>query len=73
LSKTPEKEATNPYARWLCAVSSPFLTHSLASRGINKGVPLEYGDTYISTIQEAGAVKLDFNPLCPDKQTLGKE
>jgi hypothetical protein len=71
--QSPEKEATNPYARWLCAVSSPFLSHPLASRGTPTRVPLEYGDTYNSTIKEAGAVKLDYNPLCTDKQTSGKE
>lgn len=49
--QTPEREATNPFARWLCFVTSPYVP-----RG-------EYGDTYISSIVDTGAVKLDFNPL----------
>lgn len=35
----PEKEAKNPYARWFCAVSSPF-THG----------GYDYGDTYVNDI-----------------------
>ena len=43
--QTPEREAQNEYARWLCYVTSPYSPHG------------DYGDTYISTITEAGAVK----------------
>ena len=49
--QSPEKEATNEYARWLCFVTSPYVP-----RG-------EYGDTYVSSIVNTGAVKLDCNPL----------
>ncbi|MFL5697909.1 MAG: hypothetical protein ACJ797_12520 [Ktedonobacteraceae bacterium] len=49
--QTPEREAQNEYARWLCYVTSPYSPHG------------DYGDTYITTITEAGAVKLNFNPL----------
>src|SRR5438067_988450 len=49
--QTPEREAHNEYARWLCYVTSPYSPHG------------DYGDTYITTITEAGAVKLDGNPL----------
>jgi hypothetical protein len=59
--QSPEKEAANPWARWFCYVTSPY-----SPRG-------DWGDTYISTIKEASAVKLAFNPLCTDKQTTGKE
>lgn len=37
--QTPEKEAENPYARWFCAVKSPFTYGSW-----------EYGDTYIKDV-----------------------
>ena len=37
--QTPEKEATNPYARWLCAVKSPYTYGSY-----------DIGDTYIRDI-----------------------
>jgi hypothetical protein len=37
--QTPEKEKTNQYARWYCAVKSPFTFGSW-----------EYGDTYIADI-----------------------
>jgi len=56
--QSPEKEAANPYARWLCFVTSPYVTSG------------EYGDTYVSSIGETGAVKLDFNPLV---QTGGQD
>ena len=49
--QSPEREAVNPYARWSCYVTSPYSPHG------------DYGDTYITTITEAGAVKLDWNPL----------
>jgi len=37
--QSPDNEAKNPYARWFCAVSSPF-THG----------SFEYGDTYLKDI-----------------------
>lgn len=37
--QTPENEAKNPYARWMCAVSSPF-THGGE----------DMGDTYIKDV-----------------------
>jgi len=37
--QSPEKEKTNPYARWFCSVSSPF-THGGA----------DMGDTYIKDV-----------------------
>lgn len=37
--QTPTKEATNPYARWFCAVSSPF-THG----------SYDLGDVYVRDI-----------------------
>ncbi|HRR49606.1 MAG TPA: hypothetical protein P5293_06610 [Bacteroidales bacterium] len=37
--QTPEKEMKNPYARWFCAVKSPFTYGSY-----------EYGDTYVKDI-----------------------
>ena len=56
--QTPDREAQNEYARWLCYVTSPYSPHG------------DYGDTYITAITEAGAVKLDSNPLV---QTSGGE
>ena len=44
--QSPEKEKENPWARWYCAVKSPF-THD----------SWEYGDTYVKDIKE-GAVKI---------------
>lgn len=41
--QTPEKEATNPYARWMCAVKSP---HTFGS--------YDMGDTYIRDILDLG-------------------
>ncbi len=38
--QSPDKEAANPYARWYCAVKSPFTYGEW-----------EYGDTYISDIK----------------------
>lgn len=37
--QTPESEAKNPYARWFCAVKSPFTYGTW-----------EYGDTYVSDV-----------------------
>ena len=42
----PEKEATNPYARWFCKVTSPFVPSG------------ESGDVYIKDIKGVGAKKL---------------
>jgi len=39
----PELEAKNPYARWYCAVSSPYTWGSH-----------EYGDVYVSEIKSNG-------------------
>ena len=47
--QSPEKEATNPYARWYCMVTSPITP---------KG---EYGDVYIATVKQ-GTRQID-NPL----------
>ena len=38
--QAPENEAKNPYARWFCAVKSPFTYGSF-----------EYGDTYVHEIK----------------------
>jgi hypothetical protein len=59
--QTPEKEAQNPYARWFCMVTSPYTS--------TKG---DWGDVYVAEIKQQ-AHKLDYNPLCMDKQTSGKE
>ena len=45
----PEKEATNPFARWYCMVTSPITP---------KG---EYGDVYVATVKQ-GTRQID-NPL----------
>jgi|TARA_Y100001951_G_scaffold102035_1_gene108013 hypothetical protein len=45
----PENEKTNQYARWYCAVRSPF-THG----------SWEYGDTYISDIRSNAHVWRDY-------------
>jgi hypothetical protein len=37
--QTPDKEASNPYARWFCNVVSPFTPHG------------EMGDVYVSEIK----------------------
>jgi hypothetical protein len=44
--QTPDNESKNDYARWFCAVKSPYTYDSW-----------EYGDTYISDITGVGAVK----------------
>ncbi len=41
--QTPEKEALNPYARWMCAVKSPYT-----------GGSYDMGDTYIRDIADLG-------------------
>ena len=48
--QTPEKEAGNQYARWHCAVKSPFTFGSY-----------DQGDTYVQEIK-ANAVKVEFDP-----------
>ena len=45
--RAPSQEAKDPYARWLCAVKSPFTYGTF-----------EYGDTYIRDIMETGAIKV---------------
>ena len=49
--QSPEREAANPYARWHCCVTSPYVSE----RG-------EYGDVYVTDITSI-AHRLDFNPL----------
>jgi hypothetical protein len=39
--QAPEKEATNPYARWFCAVKSPMTYGSW-----------EMGDTYVNDVKQ---------------------
>jgi hypothetical protein len=48
--QTPENEAKNPYARWMCAVKSPFTFDSY-----------EMGDTYVHEIKN-NAHKVEFDP-----------
>ena len=38
--QAPDKEASNPFARWFCAVSSPY-THGME----------ELGDVYVSEVK----------------------
>ena len=49
--QSPEKEAKNPYARWFCYVTSPYSPHG------------DWGDTYVATIQDAGAELLTSYPF----------
>ena len=59
--QSPEKEATNPYARWLVLVKSPYTSE----RG-------ETSDAYVQSVTD-GAHKID-NPLAhTDEQTTGKD
>lgn len=44
--QSPDKEATNPFARWFCFVTSPYCPSG------------EMGDTYIKDIKDAGGVKV---------------
>lgn len=39
--QSPENEAKNPYAKWFCAVKSPYTMGSW-----------EYGDTYASEVKD---------------------
>lgn len=48
--QTPENEAKNPYARWFCAVKSPFTYDSW-----------EYGDTYVQDVTKY-AIKQEIIP-----------
>jgi C1A family cysteine protease len=43
--QTPEKEASNPYARWFCFVTSPMCPQG------------EFGDTYVRDIK-SNAIKV---------------
>ena len=52
--QSPEKEVTNPYARWYCMVKSPATPQG------------EYGDVYVSTVK-AGTHRIE-NPLAPPKE-----
>ena len=59
--QSPEKEATNPYARWFCIVTSP----STSERG-------DWGDVYVATVKDG--THLIENPLThTDEQTTGKD
>ena len=59
--QSPEKEATNPYARWFCMVTSP----STSERG-------DWGDVYVATVKD-GTHQIK-NPLShQDEQTTGKD
>lgn len=44
--QNPEQEAKNPYARWMCSVTSPMCPWG------------EMGDVYIRDIADMGAVKV---------------
>src|SRR5690349_9227610 len=59
--QSPEREAKNPFARWLCFVTSPFVPTG------------EYGDVYVNDVRDTGAHQIN-NPLsCTDERTTGKE
>ncbi len=49
--QSPEKEATNPFARWYCLTKSPITPNG------------EYGDAYVATVTD-GTHKI-VNPLVP--------
>lgn len=49
--QTPEKEAENPYARWFCLVTSPFV-----------GESGEMGDVYVHEIKRY-AKRIDERPI----------
>lgn len=44
----PEKEKENPYARWFCAVKSPYTYESW-----------EYGDVYVNDIKQYAFLQKD--------------
>src|SRR5947207_13698546 len=52
--QSPEKEATNLYARWYCMVQSPITPNG------------EYGDVYVATVKD-GTHRIE-NPLAPQKE-----
>jgi hypothetical protein len=61
--QSPDKEATNPYARWMCAVRSPMTQGSW-----------DYGDTYVKDVMK-NAVKVqsgDFRNAEPPEPKLPK-
>ena len=45
--QNPEQEAKNPYARWMCAVQSPYTYGGW-----------DYGDVYVNEIKNVGAIKV---------------
>jgi hypothetical protein len=47
--QTPDKEEGNPYARWFCAVKSPFTFGSW-----------EYGDTYVKDVKSEAVCVVPF-------------
>lgn len=49
--QSPENEAKNPYAKWLCNVRSPWIS----ARG-------DTGDVYVSSVK-SGTHKLSINPI----------
>src|SRR5947209_290846 len=58
--QSPEKEATNPFARWYCMVKSPVVPNG------------EYGDAYVETVKRGR--RQIANPLThTDEQTTGTE
>jgi len=57
--QTPEKEASNPYARWFCSVTSPFTPHG------------EMGDTYVHEIKRQ-AVKVSGDSSVSKPKTNGQ-
>lgn len=48
--QTPDKEISNPYARWFCAVKSP-MTHG----------SWDYGDTYVKDVKSNSICVQHFN------------
>ena len=48
--QSPEKEASNPYARWFCLVKSPFVLHG------------EMGDCYVKDIVSVAHKTVDNAP-----------
>ena len=58
--QSPEREAKNPFARWLCFVTSPFVPTG------------EYGDVYVQDIT-ACAHTIPHPTSCMDDKTTEKE
>jgi hypothetical protein len=48
--QTPEKEKSNPFARWFCLVITPFMPHG------------ELGDVYVKDIVRSAVKELDDTP-----------